>query len=405
MQARRAALMCISMSLALLLTEKASAAALGDAFTYQGTILSGGVPTQGTCDLSFGLFDATSGGAALGAQQLTAVEVSRGQFTVRLNEASQFGASAFNGQERWMQLAVRCPSGSGAFVTLAPRQPVRAEPLALYSKKAPWSGLAGVPSGLADGIDNDTTYTAGSGLALVGGQFSVSFGGTGSATTAARSDHDHGVQTFGTIQTPAGTSPVADSLTDVLQLSSSDDTIRIQGSDTGGADVVDLQLQTTQRAIFVPAWQVYPYSVVVFSSTYETASLEFPGTGESEGTFSLGVPVDWVGNENLSIEIVWSGDTAPTGNRTVVWTVVYRPMNPGDVINETMGQVAIASTTISAFYTPYRLLSSGTGLQHSVIAGKSLLLMALRRDAAAPGDTYTGKALLHGVWIRYTARR
>ena len=38
---------------------------------------------------------------------------------------------------------------------------------------APWSGLTGVPAGFADGVDNDTTYTAGTGIALSGTQFSV----------------------------------------------------------------------------------------------------------------------------------------------------------------------------------------------------------------------------------------
>jgi hypothetical protein len=33
--------------------------------------------------------------------------------------------------------------------------------------------LSGVPAGFADGVDNDTTYTAGTGLTLSGGQFSL----------------------------------------------------------------------------------------------------------------------------------------------------------------------------------------------------------------------------------------
>ena len=40
--------------------------------------------------------------------------------------------------------------------------------------------LEGVPADLADG-DQDTTYTPGTGLSLVGGQFSVNFGGSGTA--------------------------------------------------------------------------------------------------------------------------------------------------------------------------------------------------------------------------------
>jgi len=56
-----------------------------------------------------------------------------------------------------------------------------------------WSNIAGIPAGFADGVDNDTTYAAGNGLTLSGGnnQFSVNFGGPGAANTAARSDHSH----------------------------------------------------------------------------------------------------------------------------------------------------------------------------------------------------------------------
>jgi hypothetical protein len=56
---------------------------------------------------------------------------------------------------------------------------------------APWAGLTSVPAGFADGIDNDTLYTAGSGLVLTNTQFSLSFAGSGTASTAARSDHNH----------------------------------------------------------------------------------------------------------------------------------------------------------------------------------------------------------------------
>jgi hypothetical protein len=46
------------------------------------------------------------------------------------------------------------------------------------------------------GTDENTTYTAGTGLTLGGNEFSVSFAGTGGATTAARSDHEHWGQSW-----------------------------------------------------------------------------------------------------------------------------------------------------------------------------------------------------------------
>ncbi len=98
------------------------------------------------------------------------------------------------------------------------RRALTAAPFAAFAQKAPWSGLTGVPAGFADNADDDTlaglscaggqvpkwngsawtcaadsdtTYTAGTGLSLSGTQFSVNFAGTGTATTAARSDHNH----------------------------------------------------------------------------------------------------------------------------------------------------------------------------------------------------------------------
>jgi hypothetical protein len=54
-----------------------------------------------------------------------------------------------------------------------------------------WTRLQGVPAGFADGTDEDTTYSAGTGLALAGTSFSVNYSGTGAADLAARSDHTH----------------------------------------------------------------------------------------------------------------------------------------------------------------------------------------------------------------------
>jgi len=145
-------------------------AALGTAFTYQGRLNKDGNPVSGTCDFQFSLWDALSGGTQIGSTITKYnVAVNNGFFTEQLD----FGASAFNGDARWLQIAVRCPAGSGSYTTLSPRQPLTAAPYALYSKTAPWSGLTGIPAGFADGVDNDTTYTAGTGLILSGNQFSV----------------------------------------------------------------------------------------------------------------------------------------------------------------------------------------------------------------------------------------
>jgi hypothetical protein len=97
-----------------------------------------GAPVGGACDLQFGLWDALSGGTLVAATQTQAsVQVQNGLFTLRLD----FGPLAFNGGARWLEVAARCPAGSGAYEQLIPRQPLTAVPYALYAMNVPWGGL------------------------------------------------------------------------------------------------------------------------------------------------------------------------------------------------------------------------------------------------------------------------
>jgi hypothetical protein len=96
----------------------------GSSFTYQGQLKSGSTPYDGVCDFQFTFYDAVTGGVASGAQTLTSVTVSKGLFTVQLGYT-------FTGQQRWLEVAVRCPAGSGAYITLSPRQMITAAPYAM----------------------------------------------------------------------------------------------------------------------------------------------------------------------------------------------------------------------------------------------------------------------------------
>jgi hypothetical protein len=150
-----------------------SQADLGTEFTYQGRLLDGDSPAEGDYDFRFILYDAQSGGSQVGSvEALEDVTVTEGLFTVALD----FGSAAFTGQARWLEIGVRPWDSTGDFTTLTPRQELTAAPYALYARGAPWGGLTGVPAGFADGVDDDTAYTAGAGLELVSGEFSVNTG-------------------------------------------------------------------------------------------------------------------------------------------------------------------------------------------------------------------------------------
>ena len=95
-----------------------------------------------------------------------------------------------------------------------------------------WSQLKSVPAGFADGTDADTTYGAGTGISLASGNFSVVFAGTGSSTSAARSDHDHDTRYNTQAQLSAATG-VLNALTNPLDWS------QMKSVPTGFADGSD----------------------------------------------------------------------------------------------------------------------------------------------------------------------
>lgn len=140
----------------------------GTAFTYQGQLTETGSPVTASCDFSFGLWDDPAAGSQVGSTVSQTLSVTDGLFITLLD----FGSSAFDGDGRYLEIAVGCPTGSG-LTTLTPRQQLTPTPYALRSGSTPWTGITGMPAGFADGVDDDHTYTAGAGLQLVGDQFSV----------------------------------------------------------------------------------------------------------------------------------------------------------------------------------------------------------------------------------------
>ena len=109
---------------------------LGTAFDYRGRLDDGGPPANGTYDFIFTLYDAETGGSAVGTVNARpAVPVSDGVFVVRLNFGDQ--ELTFNGQACWLGIQVRSTAAGGVYTLLTPRQPV---PLAPYSFYALYAG-------------------------------------------------------------------------------------------------------------------------------------------------------------------------------------------------------------------------------------------------------------------------
>ncbi len=123
----------------------------GSSFTYQGRLIKNGQPVSDTCALSLSLWDSANGGGFLNSNTFNSTPISNGLFTVQLD----YGATAFAGDARWIETAVRC-TGDANYITLSPRTKLTATPYAIYSLNS-WalSGNSGTNgSGFIGTADN-----------------------------------------------------------------------------------------------------------------------------------------------------------------------------------------------------------------------------------------------------------
>ncbi|MEL6150305.1 MAG: tail fiber domain-containing protein [Chloroflexota bacterium] len=114
----------------LLLTVSAASAQTftnAGTFTYQGYLERNNTGLTGSCNFTFAVFDAVSGGNQIGnMQNANNVAVTNGVFSANLN----FGAAAFANGDRYLQISVQC-AGDNAAITLSPRQPINPSPVAM----------------------------------------------------------------------------------------------------------------------------------------------------------------------------------------------------------------------------------------------------------------------------------
>lgn len=102
---------------------------VGTAISYQGELKSAGGLYTGLADVKFSLYTDAVLGDQLGTEvTVEALMIVGGRFAVDLD----FGP-VFNTESRYLEIAVRAPSGFGVFTTLSPRTRFAAVPVALFA--------------------------------------------------------------------------------------------------------------------------------------------------------------------------------------------------------------------------------------------------------------------------------
>jgi len=153
------------------------------AFTYQGSLNDNGAPASGNYDLTFALFTAPTGGSPLTGPITNFVIVSNGLFAVTLD----FGANAFTGADRWLEIGVRT-NGGGNFSVLTPRQQITSTPYA--TRAANFSGAvldSQLPANIAR-LNGNQTFSGTVNFNSASNNFAGSFNGNGSGVTNVSMD-------------------------------------------------------------------------------------------------------------------------------------------------------------------------------------------------------------------------
>ncbi|MFQ5854544.1 MAG: hypothetical protein ACE5LU_02715 [Anaerolineae bacterium] len=104
---------------------------LTSGFYYQGVLTEAGSPVNGTRQMEFELYDASSGGSQVGSTITQAVVVTGGQFNVAFN----WGRDRIDGKALWLQVRAR---DSGGSLRDLGRTQIRAVPYAMSLVPGAW---------------------------------------------------------------------------------------------------------------------------------------------------------------------------------------------------------------------------------------------------------------------------
>jgi hypothetical protein len=151
----------------------------GTAITYQGNLFAGGLPVTSTCDFEFELWDDAAAGGTIGPLMAMTLPVTNGVFSADL----YFGRGAMDGNQRFLEIAVACPSG-GAMTLLTPRTQLR---------PAPYSIRAGTGIGDASGVNLTARSRVGIGTSVPDPDHKLTVDGNGAAAAAFNRTSTDGV--------------------------------------------------------------------------------------------------------------------------------------------------------------------------------------------------------------------
>ena len=246
-------------------------------FTYQGRLTDGTIPPTGTYQMQFTLYASLADDDPIGSTITdSSVDVTQGVFTVRL---AIDVADAFNGDPRWLAIAVK-RAADPDYTALNPRQPLTSAPYAIKSLNASAADLAEDSTKLGGRDASEYIITTVGPAPPQSGNFNVS--GTGTLGSLAVGN--------GSASTPA------------VSFTGDTDT----GMFRSAADTLDFSTAGVSRIQIGPDGRIGIGTAPTSNSrlsVFEPGSAPGTGTGGSFGGGSIGV--SGFGNGTSSTSFTW----------------------------------------------------------------------------------------------------
>ncbi len=384
---------CLSLVLTLILLLAAKGLlAQGTAFTYQGELIDGATPANGSYDMRLSLFN-TLGNQIGDAITDTGVGVTNGLFTITVD----FG-QVFAGSINWLQIDVRTNGGS-SFTPLNPRQQLTPAPYAIFAEGANAAGLSGTVAlaqlPVAVGLVSDpgsANFFAGQvagNAAVTGIENSGLGGGALNAITSGSQNAANGYDALNSNQTGAGnTASGAFALGD--NGSGSENTAvgaaalgaNLTGSNNVAVGYEAIQNNRTDNGLVAVGYQALQNDAVVGS---------YVGSGANSALGYQALQLNTTGSGNTGVGFQALNQNTFGYNNTAAgfWALLDNTSGNEDTA---YGALALARNTIGTENTA--IGDGALGANQTGNGNAALGVTTLQANTAGNGNTAIGSAAL-----------
>ena len=355
------------------------AAAQGTAFTYQGRLDNGTNPANGSYDLTFALYNASSGGSQTGSTITNlAVGVTNGLFLV----TNDFGV-VYNGTAYWLQIGVRTNGGS-SFSPLSPRQELTPTPYAIYAEISGSTGdfSAAGTSVYAGSAAGNSTSSGGFNVGVgYGAMLSITSGSYNTANGYYALESNQGGY--------ANTADGANAL--------DDNTSGSENTAVGGAALGGNTLGSNNVAVGYFAADGNRTDNAIVAIGYEALQNEnalnngntSSGTGENTAVGYQALQTDTTGSGNTAVGYVALNQNSNGYNNTAVGDSALHS-NASGVDNTAVGIFALSANTTASYNTAVGESAMGGPLFGITTGGYNTAIGALALAFDSTGTNNTG---------------